>query len=216
MIQPRPACREEGLHAACKQFTKRKHVISQTDIFTRNKGLKSLFQNLGHIQPHFLVLSCFLQTIVSKLSTSKNKRDLFLFLPLLTNELRAGDAGRRRWLVSESFGLPAVLSEEKRRVFLLCSKRIQQKKKTPLPGIEPGSPAWQAGILTTILQRLTLLIESLLVYIINTRWTWQTKSQSSIYVQGQLNRSAYNSYFLWMCLENRSSKNVFRKKKLHP
>jgi hypothetical protein len=26
-------------------------------------------------------------------------------------------------------------------------------KKTPLPGIEPGSPAWQAGILTTILQR---------------------------------------------------------------
>ena len=31
------------------------------------------------------------------------------------------------------------------------------KKPTPLPGIEPGSPAWQAGILTTILQRLVLL-----------------------------------------------------------
>ena len=27
------------------------------------------------------------------------------------------------------------------------------KSKSPLPGIEPGSPAWQAGILTTILQR---------------------------------------------------------------
>jgi hypothetical protein len=29
----------------------------------------------------------------------------------------------------------------------------KKKMKTPLPGIEPGSPAWQAGILTTILQR---------------------------------------------------------------
>ena len=31
------------------------------------------------------------------------------------------------------------------------------KSKSPLPGIEPGSPGWQAGILTTILQRPTLL-----------------------------------------------------------
>lgn len=30
-------------------------------------------------------------------------------------------------------------------------------KKAPRPGIEPGSPAWQAGILTTILTRICLL-----------------------------------------------------------
>ncbi len=36
-------------------------------------------------------------------------------------------------------------------------KRLNKAKRksfSPLPGIEPGSPAWQAGILTTILQRL--------------------------------------------------------------
>ena len=30
-----------------------------------------------------------------------------------------------------------------------------KKKQTPWPGIEPGSPAWQAGILTTILSGKT-------------------------------------------------------------
>ena len=45
-----------------------------------------------------------------------------------------------------------------RRQLLLHHEEIKRKKKkkkrqTPLPGIEPGSPAWQAGILTTILQR---------------------------------------------------------------
>ena len=47
-------------------------------------------------------------------------------------------------------------------VGMLCvSRRKEEKKKrkgkwkrSPRPGIEPGSPAWQAGILTTILSRI--------------------------------------------------------------
>ena len=34
-----------------------------------------------------------------------------------------------------------------------CAYHGSAKTTAPLPGIEPGSPAWQAGILTTILQR---------------------------------------------------------------
>ena len=33
-------------------------------------------------------------------------------------------------------------------------------QKTPERGIEPRSPAWQAGILTTILRKLTILENS--------------------------------------------------------
>ena len=40
------------------------------------------------------------------------------------------------------------LKEDK--LYLIINKNF---KFSPLPGIEPGSPAWQAGILTTILQR---------------------------------------------------------------
>ena len=34
----------------------------------------------------------------------------------------------------------------------------EEEKKAPRPGIEPGSPAWQAGILTTILTRISLSV----------------------------------------------------------
>ena len=37
--------------------------------------------------------------------------------------------------------------------FFFFEKEKKAKILAPLPGIEPGSPAWQAGILTTILQR---------------------------------------------------------------
>ena len=33
-------------------------------------------------------------------------------------------------------------------------------KNTPRPGIEPGSPAWQAGILATILSRITITFKN--------------------------------------------------------
>ena len=38
----------------------------------------------------------------------------------------------------------------------MCLLDVIKIKKAPRPGIEPGSPAWQAGILTTILTRICL------------------------------------------------------------
>ncbi len=62
----------------------------------------------------------------------------------------SGDGFRTWWVFRESVTCFLHRKEKKR-----LRKQKGKILEAPLPGIEPGSPAWQAGILTTILQRLS-------------------------------------------------------------
>ena len=46
-----------------------------------------------------------------------------------------------------------------KKIYIYIHKNISKKQKSPRRGIEPRSPAWQAGILTTILTRMTYVID---------------------------------------------------------
>ena len=80
----------------------------------------------------------------------------------------------------------------------LYLKYINQSKCPPRPGIEPGSPAWQAGILTTILPRIRIL----------TAWKY------TIFTLNLLLNMNFNRNFGRKWVENHfsSSLNIFRKK----